>query len=243
LDLGFWIKAVEENQEYAIFKTMPMKTSNAAGFTLIEVITAVTILALMAAITFSIVFGAVKRSRIIDARSELEIEADGILRLMIEDLRGCWFTDDDNPEIVEDDPFFIGKDSYNRDEPSDGISFLTTAIIPVSPELPSGGIGEVQYSVLESDDGTLSLYRREQIPAEFPHDDGGGVFEITDRLRSLDIGYSDGEDWFVQWDSQGQADHEAGFLPRQIRIELTLAHGEEELTVRSSVAPVMVNGR
>ena len=214
-----------------------------SGFTLIEVITAVTILALMAAITFSVVFGAVKRSRIIDARSELEIEADGILRLMIEDLRGCWFIEDDDPEIIDDDPFFIGKDSYHLDEPSDGVSFLTTAVIPVSPELPSGGIGEVQYSVLEGDDGTLSLYRREQIPAELPHDDGGGVFEITDRIRSLDIGYSDGEDWFVQWDSQGQSDHEAGLLPRQIRIELTLAHGGEQLTVRSSVAPVMVVGR
>lgn len=210
---------------------------------MIEVITAVTILALMAAITFSIVFGAVKRSRVIDTRLELEIEADGILRLMIEDLRGSWFSPEDDPLSDMDDPFFIGKDSYHVDKPADGVSFLTTAVIPVSPELPSGGIGEVQYSVLEGDDGTLSLYRREQIPAEFPHDDGGGVFEITDRLRSLDIGYSDGEDWFVQWDSQGQADHEAGFLPRQIRIELTLVHGEEQLTVRSSVAPVMVVGR
>lgn len=214
-----------------------------SGFTLIEVITAVTILALMAAITFSVVFGAVKRSRVIDTRNELEIEADGILRLMLEDLRGCWISSEDDPLNDMDDPYFMGKDAYNRDEPTDGVSFLTTAVIPVSPELPSGGIGEVQYSVLEKEDGILSLYRREQIPAQFPYDDGGGVFEITDRIRSLDIGYSDGEDWFVQWDSQGQSDHEAGLLPRQIRIELTLVNGEEELTVRSSVAPVMVVGR
>jgi prepilin-type N-terminal cleavage/methylation domain-containing protein len=207
-----------------------------AGFTLIEVMTAVTILAIMAVIAFSVVFGSVKRSRIIDMRTELEIEADGILRLVIEDLRGCWISE-------EDDPFFIGKDAFHVDEPTDGVSFLTTAVIPVSPELPSGGIGEIQYSVQEGKEGKLALYRREQIPAELPYEDGGGVFEITDRIRSLDISYSDGEDWFSQWDSLGVSDHEAGQLPRLIRVELTLAHGGEELTVRSSVAPVMVVGR
>ena len=219
-----------------LYNVMIKRHSSAVGFTLIEVMTAVTILAIMAAIAFSVVFGSVKRSRIIDMRTELEIEADGILRLVIEDLRGLWKREGQVP-------FFVGVDGFRGDQPADSVSFLTTAVIPVSPELPTGGIGEIQYYLLESEEGKVALYRREQIPSEPPFDDGGGVFEITDRIRSLDISYSDGEDWFSQWDSQGVSDHETGQLPRQIRVELTLAHGEEELTVRTSVAPVMVVGR
>ncbi|MDT8396341.1 MAG: type II secretion system protein GspJ [bacterium] len=217
-------------------KASTHRNGSNSGFTLIEVMTAVTILALMAAMTFTVVFGAVKRSRVIDARSELEIEADGILRLIVEDLRGSW-------EREGQVPFFVGEDRFAGDRPADGVSFHTTAVIPVSPELPTGGIGEVQYLVQENEMGETALYRREQVPAEPPYDDGGSLFEISDRVRSLDISYSDGEDWFSQWDSQGAADHETGRLPRQVRVELTLAYGEEELTVRTSVTPVMAVGR
>lgn len=212
------------------------KSSTVAGFTLIEVMTAVTILAIMATVAFTIVFGAVKRSRHIDRRVELTTEAAAIVNLISEDLRGAFVREG----VV---PFFLGVNNFKGEDPADGLSLLTTAVLPVNPEIPAGGVGEVEYSIIEGEKGTFLLLRREQIPARTPYDEGGGAIEITDRLKSLNLEFSDGEDWFERWDTQSAAEHEDGKLPRQVRIELVLEDGELSVTHRGSVAPVMAVGR
>ena len=83
-----------------------------AGFTLIEVMTAVTIMAIMATVAFTIVFGAVKRSRYIDRRVELSTEASAIVNLIMEDLRGTFIREG----VV---PFFLGTNDFNADDPAD----------------------------------------------------------------------------------------------------------------------------
>jgi len=207
-----------------------------SGFTLIEVMTAVTILAIMATVAFTIVFGAVKRSRHIDRKLELNTEAAAIVSLISEDLRGAFVREG----VV---PFFLGVDQFNAENPTDGLSLLTTAVLPVNPEIPAGGIGEVQYSVVEDEKGGLLLQRREQSPARTPYDSGGNEVEITERIQSMNLTYSDGTDWFDQWDTEGTADHEVGKLPRQVRIELVLKDDDLSVTYRGSVAPVMAVGR
>ena len=207
-----------------------------SAFTLIEVMTAVTILAIMATIAFTIVFGAVKRSRHIDQRIELTTEAASIVSLMQDDIRGAFVREGNVP-------FFQGSDNFHEEDPADSLSLLTTAVLPVNPELPAGGIGEVEYSVTEGESGKLLLLRREQIPSEAPFEEGGPSVEITDRIRSLNIEYSDGEDWFDTWDPESAAEHEANKLPRQVQVELILEDGDLTITHRGSVAPVMAVGR
>jgi type II secretion system protein J len=207
-----------------------------SGFTLIEVMTAVTIMAIMATVAFTIVFGAVKRSRYIDRRVELSTEAAAIVNLMSDDLRGAFI----RKGVI---PFFLGIDDFNADDPTDGFALLTTAVLPVNPEIPAGGVGEVEYSITKGENGVLLLLRREQIPAQSPFDEGGNAIEITDRVKSLNLTFSDGEEWFDRWDTDSAADHEAGKLPGQIRIELVLEEGDLSVTYRGSVAPVMVVGR
>jgi len=207
-----------------------------AGFTLIEIMTAVTILAIMATVAFTIVFGAVKRSRHIDRRVGLSTEAAAIVNLITEDFRGAYVREG----VV---PFFLGTDDFNADDPADGVSLLTTAVLPVNPEIPAGGVGEVEYSIIEGENGVFLLLRREEIPARIPFDDGGEAIEITDRIKSLNLSFSDGEDWFDQWDTEGAADHETGKLPRQVRVELILEEEDLTVTYRGSVAPVMAVGR
>ncbi|MDF1526287.1 MAG: type II secretion system protein GspJ [bacterium] len=212
------------------------KSSTVAGFTLIEVMTAVTILAIMATVAFTIVFGAVKRSRHIDRRGGLTTEAAAIVNIVSEDLRGAFVRDG----VV---PFFQGIDNFKAEDPADCLSLLTTAVLPVNPEIPAGGVGEVEYSIIEGENGALLLLRREQIPARSPYDEGGAAIVITDRIKSLNLEFSDGEDWFERWDTESVGGHEDGKLPRQVRIELVLEDGELSVTHRGSVAPIMAVGR
>lgn len=206
------------------------------GFTLIEVMTAVTILAIMATVAFTIVFGAVKRSRHIDLQLELNTEAAAVVGLITEDLRGAFVREG----VV---PFFQGTSKYKAEDPTDGLSLLTTAVLPVNPEIPAGGVGEVQYSIAEGENGTLILMRREQIPARTPFDDGGEEIEITRRVKSMDLTFSDGDEWFEKWDTESDTDHEAGKLPKQVKIVLILEEGDRTVTYQGSVAPVMAVGR
>jgi len=212
------------------------KGSPAAGFTLIEVMTAVTILAIMATVTFTIVFGAVKRSRHIDRRVELGTEAAAIVDLITEDIRGAYV----RQGVV---PFFRGEDGFRAEDPADSLSLLTTAAFPVNPEVPAGGIGEVEYFIIDGQNDAPVLMRREQIPASSPFEEGGTAVEITDRIRSLNFTFSDGTDWFDSWDTEGAAGHESGKLPRQVRVELVLEDGDLSVTHRGSVAPVMAVGK
>jgi len=220
-----------------MLKIMKQRFSRSpSGFTLIEVMTAVTILAIMATVAFTIVFGAVKRSRHIDMRVELTTEAAAIVSLITDDLRGTFIREG----VV---PFFLGIDDFNEEDPADELSLLTTAVLPVNPEIPAGGVGEVEYSIIEGENGVLLLLRREQIPARTPFDEGGEAIEITDRVKSLNLEFSDGEDWFEGWDTESAAEHEANKLPKQVRIELILEEGDLTVTQRGAVAPVMAVGR
>jgi type II secretion system protein J len=217
-----------------IMKKKP--SSAASGFTLIEIMTAVTIMAIMATVAFTIVFGSVKRSRYIDRKVELSTEAAAIVNLISEDLRGAFV----RKGVV---PYFTGTSRYRAEDPTDGLSLLTTAALPVNPEIPAGGVGEVEYSVVEDENLGLILFRREEIPARSPYDEGGEDIEITNRLRSLDFTFSDGEDWFEKWDTESDDEHAAGKLPKQVRIVLVLQDGDLSVTYRGSVAPVMGVGR
>jgi prepilin-type N-terminal cleavage/methylation domain-containing protein len=214
----------------------PDMRTRKSGFTLVEVMTAVAILALIAAITFSVVFGTVKRSRFIDRKLDLENEAASVLKLIAEDIRSAYVQEG----VV---PYFEGTDVYSRDNPIDEVKLLTTAVLPVSPELLTGSAGEVEYQVEEDDEGNFILLRREQTPAEAPFDDGGTRYKVTDRIKSLDLAFSDGEDWFDEWDSQSETSFAGQKLPSKVRIELTLEEEGTEVTNRTIVAPVMAVGR
>jgi prepilin-type N-terminal cleavage/methylation domain-containing protein len=207
-----------------------------SGFTLVEIMASVTILALIAGMTFAIVFGAVKRSRYLDRELELQTEGASIVSLIAEDIRSAFIQDG----VV---PFFIGKDSVSGGSPTDSIALLTTATLPVAPMIPSGAVGEVEYIIEEREDGKRVLVRREQAPAAAPFDEGGDVYEVTDRIGALDMNYSDGDDWFDEWDSESKAGHAAGKLPKKVRIELTLREQDAAMTYRTIVAPVLAGGR
>ncbi|TNF46944.1 prepilin-type N-terminal cleavage/methylation domain-containing protein, partial [bacterium] len=204
------------------------------GFTLLEVLIAITILALMAGIIFSVVLGSTRRSRALEGEMELRQTAGSVLNLIAEDLKGAYVY----PGSV---PFLLGRDTFNRDNPADGIDLVTTAVLPVNPMTVSSDLAEVGYTIIhEADNEIGTLFRREQTPPEEPEDDGGETFELTDRVLSLNIRYFDGEDWNDDWDSR-DTDHEnmTGKIPSEIEIEITLVDEGAPITLRTVISPPM----
>ncbi len=205
-----------------------------SGFTLLEVLIAITILAVMAGIVFSVFLGSTSRSRALEEEMELRQTAGSVLNLIAEDLKGAYV----HPGSV---PFFLGRDLFNRENPADGVDLMTTAVLPVNPMTVSGDLAEVGYTLIhEADNEVGTLYRREDAPPEEPGDDGGSSFEMSDRVLSLNFRYSDGDNWSDEWDSQDQAlDNMKGKIPNEIEIEITMEHQDSRVTLRTIVSPPM----
>lgn len=202
------------------------------GFTLVETMIAVTILALISAVIFTIVFGAVKRSRFIDLEIELQTEMSLILSLVAEDIRGAFTMEG----VV---PFFKGEDTFFGDLSGDKVAFLTTSVLPADPELSFGSAGEVEYAVAGDAENGFSLLRREEAPFSEPFDEGGNQWEVTDRLASFDLVYWDGEDWYDEWDSTSETGPGTGKLPTLVRITLALEEGGHKISGTTVVTPVV----
>lgn len=209
-------------------------SNHEGGFTLLEVLITISILALMAGIVFSVVLGSTKRSRALEAEMELRQTAGSILNLIAEDVKGAY----DRPGSV---PFFLGRDAFNRDNPADGIDLVTTAVLPVNPMTVSSDLAEVGYTVVHEPDNEIgTLYRREQTPPEEPGDDGGESFEMTDRILSLNMRYFGGDSWDDDWDSRDAGrEGMTGRIPDEIEIEITLVDQDALVTLRTIVSPPM----
>jgi len=210
--------------------------SSSGGFTLVEVMASVAILALVAAVTFTIVFGAVKRSGFIDRDLQLRTEAASIVALVAEDIRGAYVKKGAAP-------WFRGEDGFLMDIPTDRVMLLSSSVLPFSPEITSGSFGEVEYYVSSGEKEQVVLVRREQAPASAPYDEGGEAWEVTRRLAFFDLSYSDGEEWYDEWDASSGVGPGDGKLPRKVRIKLSLKEEDLTVTFNTVVAPVMAVGR
>lgn len=209
------------------------KESVEDGFTLIEVMVAMTILAIIAGIAFTVVFGASKRSRVLAREMELRRVASTVMNLVVEDLNGAFVREG----VL---PYFVGTDGFNQDDPSDRVSFITTSSLPVDPMSFAGDLAEVEYSIVVDDESRGTLYRREQSPPQPPDEEGGGNQEVTDLVQSLNIRYWDGSDWLDEWDSLDSTSKSTyGRLPPRIEVEMTFRDEKSEVTLRTGVAPPM----
>jgi len=217
--------------------TLKYGTRKEEGFTLIEVMVAFTILAIIAGIAFTVVFGTSKRSGILAREMELRRVGGSIIRLISEDLRGAFVREG----VI---PFFVGSDNFFRDDPADEVNFITTSTLPVNPMSPGSDVAEAGYLLSFDQEGRGVLFRREQSPAQPPDEEGGVTQDVTSLVRSFNLRYYDGDDWLDEWDSldSGQA-NTYGKIPREIEIEMTLVSEGSSITLRTRVSPPMALSR
>lgn len=187
---------------------------NANGFTLIEVILALTIFALMSGIlygAFSLSQSAVEKSEANSTRNQKQ--------RAIADLLGSYVRSGFPYRESPQDP------SVYFDGDSDSVTFVSA----YSQSLGGRGMAKIQISQDEGSNGWSSIKVEETTPVRVSGDAGSGVSHsivLQDNVKDFRLDYldpqSDDEKWEERWDGK-----EKRILPRAVRISYTPQNGKE----------------
>lgn len=200
--------------------------SSSKGFTLLEVLIAVAIMAGIVSVIYSAFFTSsrnVEQAETIRDSSDL---ARTLMQKLANDISNAYWKQELNyPAIVT---IFDGKknETQTKDEKTrrDSIT-LTTLTNSRRPNSKETELWEVGYFFQEKPKGPgYVMMRREkrQLSQDAPAGEGGYEYEITDRIRALQLQYSQtGQDtWLDEWNSTNRRG-----LPKFVEIALTLESG------------------
>jgi prepilin-type N-terminal cleavage/methylation domain-containing protein len=207
---------------------------NAEGFTLLEVLIAIGIMATILVVLFGTYSAAVERAARIRELSQIYHEARVLLQLMANDLRSSYVKESVEQaqqafqQVKPRLTTFLGEDHTDADKPADKLSFST--ILPVQrPDAPDTEMCRVAYSLETASDlpQSRALVRRVNCSLDPTATDQDHLFLLTELAHGLDFKYYDDQGTeFLDWDSREPRGGKR--LPARLQITLLLAdlHGQ-----------------
>jgi general secretion pathway protein J len=198
------------------------------GFTLIEVLLAMAILAVVVTVIYAVFSTSSANAKRAEAvRDETDL-ARTLMSRMSDDIANAYCS------TGLSGTFFYGKheevetegDTFRHDSLS-----LTTLTNWRKPDSNETDLWEVGYSFEEKSDGSgYVLVRREkrELSSDAPPLEGGVEYEISDRVAELRVRYYDGTNWSDAWDRRTGCS--PSNLPLAVEISLTLDSGSVFVT-------------
>jgi len=192
-----------------------------SGFTLVEVMIAAAILALIVTILYGAFAGSIKTMEISSEGGEVYRKARVILNRMTQEISCAYLPYSTDKEKKVEIPgiqyAFVGEDRAEEGLPQDTLSFTSTAL-PLKG--PSRGLKEVGYYLAPDPETEVPalLMREDTTPDDRP-DEGGRSYLLAEGIWGIDFTYYDerGKEW-SRWDSTSPIF--AGRIPQSVKISL-----------------------
>lgn len=221
-----------------------MKAARAqSGFTLVELMLAITVLTFMMAIAWSVISGTIFTRKYLQERTEREHEIRVAMSIMVRDLSSAYISANEDQNLPERRTLFVGKGGSNVDN----LRFSSMAHRVLWGDANESEQTAIAYSA-ESDPENRSqtnLVRREQRrPSNEPTRQEPAELDLLLRnVQRVKFDYYDwkAKEWKDDWDST-QADGERGRLPSRIRITIELENvsgGSEPTKYVTQVRPML----
>ena len=200
-----------------------------AGFTLVEVLLAITLTAMICAVLYGVIYSVLSTQAKLAGYNEAAMVADRIADMIAQDIQSAYVAD------YEGDTPFLGKNEQEFGRPAGRLT-LITSMPPKMPTLEHDkpgieGFNEVTYAAVASQtrEGYLALYRREA-PLDKKTEEGGRFALLHDQVESFELRFLGKEDMEIDWD-QGQEEWEyspESGLPRLVLLSLTVSIGNPD---------------
>ncbi len=199
----------------------PGRLRTETGFTLMEVILAITIVSLIMLTIYGTLYA------MIDAKQQIEKEGikaksgPPIMKLIEQDVSSVWCMNIHNNDV------FIGEDNTVNGEAADSIHMITatdSTIVEMSgEEAVRSDLCEVSYRIRAnpSNPDYLELYRRQDFHVDDEISEGGRYELLYEHVKSFEVKYYkdlvEDADEYDEWDAK-----ERNRLPAAIEVILTL---------------------
>ena len=190
------------------------------GFTLIEILLAVSLIAMMATLVFGSLYVTMSAIETAQAKSADEQIVRRTLSLMIDELAVS--------ESRATGPW-MGINDQRDGQPADSVAFLTMGQFRGADSAKDTELVRIVYT--REGDRLLRFSRRNLYGLT---DESIEKVELATKVKGFNVRYYDGKSqlWLDEWDSRGKPG-----APKAILIELTLLQGKEEpVTVRQWVS-------
>lgn len=190
------------------------------GFTLIEILLAVSLIAMMATLVFGSLYVTTSAMDAARAKSADEQIVRRTLSLMIDELAVS--------ESRATGPW-MGINDQRDGQPADSIAFLTMGQFRGADSAKDTELVRIVYT--REGDRLLRFSRRNLYSLT---DESIEKVELATKVKGFNVRYYDGKSqlWLDEWDSRGKPG-----APKAVLLELTLLQGKEEpVTVRQWVA-------
>ena len=218
------------------------------GFTLIEVLIAIAVLAIMMTLAWSSITGAVTAKRNLETSQERDHEIRVGLARMVRDLSSAYISANEEQSVLERRTMFIGKSEGTVDEL--GFSSMAHRILWANANESEQTIITYMSEADLEDSSLTNLVRRE---LRRPTNDTSSrrdkePAELDVLIRDVErvkLEYYDWKEkaWKDRWDST-QADGERGRVPTRVRITLEVeqedADGDKEIVKYVTQARLML---
>jgi general secretion pathway protein J len=193
----------------------------ARGFTLVEVLIAATITAIIGAMVAGAFSRAAAARDLAEAQDERFTGARQTLSRMGRELSEAFLSEHYDRKRYRDRPtVFRGKDSGDRDD----LLFTTMSHVRLVRDAKESDQAVVEYEMGPDPSlpGEDALWRREKALIDDEPDRGGTRAVVLQHVRGFDVQYWDWkeQDWAREWDTS-QVERK-DFLPTRVRVRVTL---------------------
>ncbi|HVP68980.1 MAG TPA: prepilin-type N-terminal cleavage/methylation domain-containing protein [Anaeromyxobacteraceae bacterium] len=190
------------------------------GFTLVEVLIAVAITAVITSMTLGAFYRAQALRQAVDEQDERVGGARAALSRMAREVTAAFVSEHYDRRRFRDRPtIFKGKTGAHRDT----LLFTTMAHVRGIRDAKDSDQMLVEYSVDSDPDapGEYALFRREKVRIDDEPDRGGNRAPILRHVTGFDVTYWDWQkqEWVPEWST---APGERTLLPTRVRLKLTL---------------------
>jgi len=199
-----------------------MKDNRQSGFTLLEIIIATGLLAMMSISMMGMTDNIITRRERASTRNNVRHGVAIAMTKMTDDLRTAF----------QSDSKYFGQDKYYQTGfvgDANTLNFSTMSNVHFIKNKADTDQVQVGYSTNKNDQGNLDLIRRQTNTLTDDLEKGGQSFVLMKNIKEIEFAYYDSnkKDWKEKWNTASASSQ--GRLPQIVKIKMTV-FGEPELS-------------